>query len=593
MIIKKKNYPNFSQSLTDIKCIPEMIKNYKLENNITSKDKIYVTLAVDALYFKPDVHINSKGIVTGFLDNNQIKKKEFDTFSKDINSFIEFIKNNWNNIIKAGFVFQINPLKVSLKPIVLNITPSSNGKANSSIIDMLFEIKSILHNYRVEVISFSFDGDNCYHNLNQVFFHSYINKMIKSNSLPQIKTLTLRITPDFYHIIKRLRYRFLSHLIHMHFNIISPMLNKEQIQSVLNHLPPVVFLDIPLTKMNDQLPLQLFSLENLLILFKHKLYNEAAFWFPISLAITAYSHHNIGYQNRKFLLECSLWFLAFYKKCYDEYIATLPKDAPRLKERNYQGISDVLPYTNDLLMEFCNNLFSNITIVDKFDNVDVDRNSTSPLEHTFGRGRVKSKNVHTITKFIMSINDMNFESLKKTYSEIEQIRGRSLNFGVVMEDKKDSELLFASTPQQIASEMLSLIDINVIEDEPITNYDNLFTFMLYLHDFVEERHNKSMTINKITLGTQQTKTINQRISFTISKDSFQIVEFFKNIDPNQKIKKDFLLAFYKNLKANVPLFPSIQNKNPTKKILIDHLQSNFYPYKDKYLFIMSILKSTD
>lgn len=52
-------------------------------------------------------------------------------FFKNIESFIEFVKNNWRNIIKAGFIFQIKPLKANLKPIILNITPSSNGKANS------------------------------------------------------------------------------------------------------------------------------------------------------------------------------------------------------------------------------------------------------------------------------------------------------------------------------------------------------------------------------------------------------------------------------------------------------------------------------
>ena len=116
---------------------------------------------MDALYFKSDVKVNSKRIVTGFLSENKIDKKEYALFSKDIESFISFVKKNWNNIIKAGFVFQIYPLKVEYKPIVLNITPSSHGKANSSIIETLYRIRKILHNYRVEVISFSFDGDIC------------------------------------------------------------------------------------------------------------------------------------------------------------------------------------------------------------------------------------------------------------------------------------------------------------------------------------------------------------------------------------------------------------------------------------------------
>lgn len=49
---------------------------------------------------------------------------------------------------------------------------------------------------------------------------------------------------------------------------------------------------------------------------------------------------------------------------------------------------------------------------------------------------------------------MIFETLKNFYQEIDKIRGRSLNFAFIMEDKNDFELLFASTSQQIASELV-------------------------------------------------------------------------------------------------------------------------------------------
>lgn len=105
--------------------------------------------------------------------------------------------------------------------------------------------------------------------------------------------------------------------------------------------------------------------------------------------------------------------------------------------------------------------------------------------------------MHTLTKFITAIGDMNFETLKNTCQKMGKIRGRSMNFAVIMEEQNNAELLFASIPQQNASEMLSLIDISILESEPITNYDNLSSFMLYLKEFAEERHHRKMTINKI------------------------------------------------------------------------------------------------
>lgn len=65
---------------------------------------------VDALFFKPDLKINKEGVTTGMISSCKGDQKTFNLFSRDINSFINFIKNNWNGIIKSGFVFQLNPL---------------------------------------------------------------------------------------------------------------------------------------------------------------------------------------------------------------------------------------------------------------------------------------------------------------------------------------------------------------------------------------------------------------------------------------------------------------------------------------------------
>ena len=66
-----------------------------------------------------------------------------------------------------------------IKPYVIHIVPSAHGKANNQIIEKLYEIKNILHNYRIEIITFSFDGDNAYRNSNQTFYDSFIYRMIK------------------------------------------------------------------------------------------------------------------------------------------------------------------------------------------------------------------------------------------------------------------------------------------------------------------------------------------------------------------------------------------------------------------------------
>ena len=267
--LRKEKYSTFSEILLNLEKLTEMLVQYKMENGISGQDTIYCTLAVDALYFRPDIKISPKG-VEGFSKDIEISKKDFNKFANDIEYFMSFLKANWKDIIRSGFVFQMNPLDVSYKPIVVFIYPSKNDKANNSIIQKLYEIKSILHNHRIETVSFSFDGDNAYKNLNLSFFESLINRMIKQNTIPLGRMISIRISPDYSHIVKRLRYRILSHRIHMGFTMDSPVIDMNEVQRVLKNIPPIVFSDVPLTKMHDVLPLTLFFYQILFNFLKRK-----------------------------------------------------------------------------------------------------------------------------------------------------------------------------------------------------------------------------------------------------------------------------------------------------------------------------------
>lgn len=341
--------------------------------------------------------------------------------------------------------------------------------------------------------------------------------------------------------------------------------------------------------MHDILPITLFSLANFVELFEKKIYYASAFWFPISITITAMNAKNIGYKNRMFLFQTALWFLVLFKKFFDDFKTT--GETEILNERKYKNNVDVVPYTTDLLIEFTNCLYSNISLMKKYKNIDLDRNSTGPLEHTFGRSRVKCKNVHTINKFISSVGEINDQAFNKTCNEIEKIKGRSLNFGVTVEDETDDDdVLFASTPKQIAFEFLCMVNICTDEKMKESDFDNLFLFVEFLKDLIDEKKPKALTINHITLHTQQTKTITQRMSFTIAKEKNLIFQYFKSKKPKQKIDKAFILKFYTTLVESVPLFPIIDEKNPKKQMIIDHLDENFYAFNESY---ESVIKDLD
>lgn len=279
-----------------------------------------------------------------------------------------------------------------------------------------------------------------------------------------------------------------------------------------------------------------------------------------------------------------------FMKCLDEYKIAHPENENLLRERKFKDEKDVLPYSTSLLTEFTNCLYSKITLSKKYENIDLDRDSTGPLEHTFGCSRVKCNNIHTIEKFIKAVGEINEHCLKKISDDIEKVKGRSLNFGVIIEDKTEDNMIFTSTPQQIAHEFLCLI--NIFQENPLekNEYENLFSFVEYLKDFVEEKSPRPFTVNNITLRTQQTKTITQRMSFTISKEKNEFIEFLKSQIPDKKVDKNILLEFYQKMVDYVPLFPCIEEKRPSKKIIIDHLNENFYAFNEKYISLIEKFK---
>ena len=267
---------------------------------------------------------------------------------------------------------------------------------------------------------------------------------------------------------------------------------------------------------------------------------------------------DIGYYNRHLFFEVALWFLVYYKMKFDKC------QTKSLNERKYKEKIDVYAYSNELLIEFTNCIFSNIDLINKFENVDIDRNSTRSLEYTFGRARIRVHDVHTLQKFIKAIGEMNETIITNTNEEIEKIKGRTASFEVTVEDTEEpEEQLFE--PQQIAIQFLNFINIDNSNEGNDDDFDSLFQFIDYLAEFDNEIKTKALTTKTIAMGIQETKTIKQRISFKISDSNNKFIDFFNQHFPDQKILKSFLMNFYKIVKKNVKDFPVIQKKIQKKK----------------------------
>ena len=455
ILVKRLNFPkesvvdeavnevvgNFPSQLTSLEGCCDIINSYKEKYKIPKSLTIEACLAVDALYFKPDVTITEDGEISGLQFENakvSISDKTFAMFSEDPSEMEKFLAVNSNAILRAGFVFQVQPYDISLKPFVIHIKPSVNGKAGEEIVDILKEIKRLAKNRNINIKSFAFDGDNAYKRLHEAYYESYIHKAIKTHSISFTHSRTFRVVSDYLHIIKRLRYRLLSSLLHAGFDEESNIILVPELQEILSHLPSTVWCNESFTKMHDKLPIALFQLDNLLKLIDSRHFAAAAYWFPISLSLTALSAPDIGFEYRFYLLQTAFWYLVFYKEVWDNSHVTL-------KQRKYKESKDVMFYSLDLLIEFTNTLHCQIQLMSTVKNLSFDRNSTTPLEHKFGNARVRAHDQHTLNKFIKTISMMQgieYTKLKELndFQKDLQINGRSNSFGVTVENVPDESI---------------------------------------------------------------------------------------------------------------------------------------------------------
>lgn len=224
----------------------------------------------------------------------------------------------------------------------------------------------------------------------------------------------------------------------------------------------VVWSNEKFTKMHDKLPMELFKVENIIKLISAKSYVASAYWFPITCAIMAITKLQVGFEYRDFLLKCSFYFLVEFYLCWKNSDGKLP-------QRKYGDSKDVVFYTNELLIEFCNTLHAHIQLLNNIPGYCFSRNSTSPLEHKFGYARCKSRDIHTLSKFIKIISAIQsihkekaFESICSFNEEADKIRGR-VNISIACESKDDDYVYYKDddfeddlifSPQNVAKSFL-------------------------------------------------------------------------------------------------------------------------------------------
>lgn len=163
-----------------------------------------------------------------------------------------------------------------------------------------------------------------------------------------------------------------------------------------------------------------------------------------------------------------------------------------LLQRKNQNSLDVMFYDKDILIEFTNTLYSHLQLMNSIDEYNFSRNSTDPLEHRFGFARARSKDVHTLTKFlyvIASSQKVGSQKFNSFNEQANQIKKRIYQ-SVTVEPRQDSvvylevDCVFDDlplSPQKIAQYFLNVSGFNV---DFFCENMNLIPF--WLSEFLEQ-----------------------------------------------------------------------------------------------------------
>ena len=476
----------------------------------------------------------------------------------------------------------------------------------------MYYIRDVAKNQNIVIKSFAFDGDTAYSILHEDYYNSYILTALHKGKL-NFKTNGIRTVSDFLHLMKRLRYRVLSCLIHSGFFLESLSIDMKRIKKILHTLPPVIFNNLPYTKMHDRLPTMLFSPSSFISLFKAKAFCAVGYWFPITAAIIAMDGDNLSRSGRMFFLECSFWFLVEYKRIQDNTL-----EAKSLNTRKSKKGNDVSFYDNALLKEFTNTIYCSIQLLDNEPDFSFNRDSSIPLEHKFGIARNRMGDIQTFAEFASTIEEIQeFEMQCNSLKYDIKIAGRKSDFGVqVSRYDKDSEYIDNDkvisisdySPYDIALCFLKLAGFDIdFEDE---NDDIAFWFYAAVSIFTDEedteeikkrkRGKKSLTYAHITLGVDaanrsksliknQSASLNSKDSRikkeTIEESNIQSLNDFFERTLERAPEKDDLLYLCEFIKDNDAFCPEMPNQSQS----IDEFYKWFGIHFKKYEVLINSL----
>lgn len=338
------------RSLTQLDSVHEMLEAFLAARN-PSCGRIVATIGVDAFAFR--LFLRQLAPLTKIRD--QLPKHQLTSLAplledKDIleaiseleedepeeecmevdapESRIESLFEMYNN----SFIYVLLPLDKEWPTLTLHLAPAKSGVAKYEHIEKLRELITICSCYNIDAHFMSVDGDggwNClFREMFDVFSQHWKTPFrdLAFNTYTHCSQNGIQMAVgDLLHLLKRARARYIDHEIHVFLGDEAAKTNYQNACEILD-AGPALYDKSQLGKMRDFYPIQLFTIENVLILLADQSFPDAYYFLAFTLLLLVIRVPFFQMDFRLKLLEAS--FLMF-QKVYNDIVNTPRKPETR------------------------------------------------------------------------------------------------------------------------------------------------------------------------------------------------------------------------------------------------------------------------
>ena len=277
-------------------------------------------ISVDAAAVDAKITIHKDGNVEGLMNKLQLEKELVTKITQSADEFHKFYQQHQQEIIKYYFVFYVSMLNDQNKSFPVLLKKKTNGSAD---IDITSDLEILFYNCLdagLQVVGISFDGD--------VSYLKYVEEMC--NQIDKLEKLDLKcplstlfkeycgplIFEDLLHLVKCDRYRIVCG------SRICPTLSKDEATFCREDFKDLNIKDYILDpskskKMDDNLPILLFSRENVEKAIQMERYDLLLSLLPSYLLINAVFSPDLTREQRVEQLTFGFSIVITY---YNDYI---------------------------------------------------------------------------------------------------------------------------------------------------------------------------------------------------------------------------------------------------------------------------------